>query len=160
MLSAVGCACGGHAAAFRACDIASGACAKGRCARQVRAPRPRADASCDNEFIILFIAIVRGRSACVHSYVHACPHERINANVRAHRDATHAKAFLTQLAMMRQTLRRQRLLRIYDLCARGCSRRGGPRAPHAFDIRECHSCHGLAALWRAVQCSGSVQDSA
>ena len=60
MLSAVGCACGGHAAAFRASDIASGACAKGRCARQVRAPRPRADASCDNEFIILFIAIVRG----------------------------------------------------------------------------------------------------
>ena len=60
MLSAVGCACGGHAAAFRASGIASGACAKGRCARQVRAPRPRADASCDNEFIILFIAIVRG----------------------------------------------------------------------------------------------------
>ena len=103
---------------------------------------------------------MRGRSACVHSYVHACPHERINANVRAHRDATHAKAVLTLLAMMRQTLRRQRSLRIYDLCARACSRSGGTRALHAFYIRACHSCHGLAALWRAVQCSGSVQDGA
>ena len=50
VLSAVGCACGGHAAAFRASDIASGACAKGCCARQAHAPRPRADASCDNGF--------------------------------------------------------------------------------------------------------------
>ena len=60
MLSAVGCACGGHAAAFRASDIASGACAKGCCARQAHAPRPRADASCDNRFTIIFIAIVCG----------------------------------------------------------------------------------------------------
>ena len=97
---------------------------------------------------------VRGRSACVHSYVHACPHERINANVRAHRDATHAKAFLTQLAMMRQSLRRQRSRRIHDLCARACSRSCGPRATHAFGIRAWQRCG--AQFNAAARCRGAL----
>ena len=73
VLSAVGCACGGYAAAFRASDIPSGACAKDSCARQVRAPRPRADASCDNRLIIIFLAIVRGAAAIKNLGQEAAP---------------------------------------------------------------------------------------
>ena len=97
---------------------------------------------------------VRGRSACVHSYVHACPHERINANVWARRDATHVTAFLTQLAMMRQSLRRQRSRRIHDLCARACSRSCGPRATHAFGIRAWQRCG--AQFNAAARCRGAL----